>query len=171
MNGDGEEDLKSAMRVLLDPDQAARYFLQPSAGDVTVVIPFNHEVIDQWRVDGNDPTALRDLLAKVTAQRPGGNTNIYDCAIAGLDAMTGASLEGYAPAIILMTDGRSNDGSFDDLQERLGQASPGIVPVYAILFGDAAEEQLTEIIEATSGRIFDGQTDLIGAMRDAKGYN
>ena len=171
MQGQGEQDLKSAMRVLLDPDQAARYFLQPSTGDVTIVIPFDSDVMAQWRVDGNDPAALRDLLARVTAQQTSGGTNIYAPVIAGLDAMEGATMEDYAPAIILMTDGKSNQGNFAELQARMERASPGTVPVYAILFGDASEDQLTEITEATAGRIFDGRTDLIGAMREAKGYN
>jgi Ca-activated chloride channel family protein len=171
MEGDGEKDLKSAMRVLLEPDQAARYFLQRSTGDVTIVIAFNDGLIDRWRVEGNDPAALRDLLAQVTAQDAGGGTNIYAPVIAGLDAMEGPGMEDYSPAIILMTDGESNEGSFADLQPRLGQASIGTVPVYAILFGDASEDQLIEITDATTGRIFDGQTDLIDAFRQAFGYN
>jgi Ca-activated chloride channel family protein len=171
MEGKGEEDLKSAMRILLDPDEASRYFLQPSPGDLTVVIPFNVDALDQWRTDGNDPEALRELLAKVTAQGTGGGTDIYAPVIAGLDAMEDITLENYSPAIILMTDGESNDGEFADLQRRFEQASPGEVPVYAILFGNASEDQLTEITTATSGRIFDGRSDLIGALRSAKGYN
>jgi Ca-activated chloride channel family protein len=171
MAGDGEEDLTSAMRTLLDPDVAARYFLQPSTGDVTIVIPFNEAVIDQWRTEGNDPTALLDLLGRVTALDAAGGTNIYDPVIVSLDAMEGVGIEDYSPAIILMTDGESNRGSFDDLEARIASGIGSDVPVYAILFGDASEEQLAEITEATSGRIFDGRTDLVAAIRTAKGYN
>src|SRR5215207_5162450 len=110
MEGSGEDNLKAAMRILLDPDEASRYFLQPSPGDITVIIPFNADALDQWRADGNDPEALRDLLAKVTALGTGGGTDIYAPVIAGLDAMEGVNLEDYSPAIILMTDGESNDG-------------------------------------------------------------
>ena len=140
---------------------------------VTVVIPFDDRVIDRWRTDGIDPAALRGLLARVTAEGTGGGTNIYDPVIAGLDAMEGINLEDYSPTIILMTDGRANAGRLDDLETRLGQP-PGTVPIYAILFGDASTAELTAITEATSGRIFDifdGQSDLIGAFREAKGYN
>jgi Ca-activated chloride channel family protein len=171
MEGDGEEQLESAMRVLLDPEQAARYLLQPSSRDVTVVIPFDSGTRGQWRTDGNDPDLLRDLLVKVTDQGAGGGTAIYGCLIAALDAMAGRP-RGYEPAIILMTDGQSNEGpGFDEVQARLGQEVPGPVPVYGIMFGNASEGQLNEIAEATSGRVFDGRNDLIGALRDAKGYN
>ena len=123
MEGKGATDLKTAMRVLLEPEQAARYLLQPSSGDITIVLPFNGGVIDQWRADGNDPTVLRDLLAKVTAQQPDGGTDIYDCVVAGLDAMQSIDTESYAPAIILMTDGRSNEGEFADVRARLRSGS------------------------------------------------
>ena len=125
MEGSGEEELEAAMAVLLDPEQAARYLLQPSSRDVTVVIPFNDQPIDQWRADGNDPDTLRSLLRQVTAQAPGGGTNIYSCVNRALDVMEQAGLEGYEPAIVLMTDGRSRDGSFDDLEERLGGGVAG----------------------------------------------
>lgn len=170
MHGDGARDMKAAMAAILDPDQATQYLLQPSAQDITIVIPFDDEVIDRWRVDGNDPADLRALLGQVTDEDPDGGTNIYDPVIAALDAM-GSELDGYAPAIILMTDGHSNGGSFSDVEERLDTATGHVVPIYSIMFGDASEEQVTELAEATSGRVFDGTTDLIDAFRQAKGYN
>lgn len=171
MEGAGEEELTAAMGVLLDPVQASRYFLQPASRDVTVVLPFDQNVMAEWRTDGNDPEALRGLLAQVTAHETGGNTGIYGCVIAAMDILARAELEGYAPAIILMTDGASNVGEFRDLAERIAAGPPGVVPVYGILFGDASEEQLNEIAGATSGRVFAGQTDLVSAMRAAKGNN
>lgn len=171
MNGSGEEELESAMTVLLDPEQAAQYLLQPSSRDVTVVIPFDDQPIHQWRTDGNDPEALRGLLDQVTDGEPDGGTAIHRCVVRALDVMEEASLEGYEPAIVLMTDGQSNRDSFEDLTKRLVQGSLGTVPVYGILFGDASDDQLNQIAEATSGRVFDGRDDLIGALRDARGNN
>jgi Ca-activated chloride channel family protein len=171
MGGDGERDLTAAMGTLLDPAQASRYLLQTTSNDITIVIPFNGGVIDQWRVDGNDPAELLDLLAKIDAQGADGKTNIYAPVIAGLDAMEGIDIEDYSPAIVLMTDGRSNGGRLSQLQQRLERDSAGTVPVYAILFGDASADQLDEIADATAGRVFDGRSDLIAAMRDVRGYN
>ena len=171
MEGSGEDQLEDAMAVLLDPEQSARYLLQPSSRDVTVVIPFNDQPIDEWRVDGNEPGALRSLLDKVIAQDADDGTAIHRCVNRALDTIEQANLDGYEPAIVLMTDGKSNEDSFDDLEERLAPESSTTVPVYGILFGDASEDQLTRIAEATSGRVFDGRDDLIGALRDAKANN
>jgi Ca-activated chloride channel family protein len=170
MEGDGSGDLKAAMTAILDPEQAARYLLQPSAQDVTIVIPFNDGIIDQWRVDGDDPQDLGALLNRIIERDPGGGTDIYRPVIAALDAM-GTSLDGYAPAIILMTDGQSNDDRLDDLQVRLGDVTGQMVPVYPILFGEASTEQVEQIAGLTFGRVFDGRDDLIAAFRQAKGYN
>jgi uncharacterized protein YegL len=166
MAGDGEEDLKEAMRVMLDQEEAAKYFLQRTENDITIVIPFNGEVIEVWRAEGSDPEALNALLNKVLAQDPGGETNIYDPMIAALDQMEG-SLEGYAPAIILLTDGHSNEGSFEEFQARWNEGSPEGIPVYSILFGDASDEQLVQVSEATTGDIYDGRDGLIDALRDS----
>jgi Ca-activated chloride channel family protein len=170
MEGAGEEQLEDAMAILLDPQQAANYLLQPSSRDITVVIPFDDEPYNQWRVDGNDPDALSSLLDRVTAEDPGGGTAIHGCVNRALDTIEQANLESHEPAIVLMTDGISDD-SFEDIEGRLEEQSPNMVPVYGILFGDASEDQLITIAEATSGRVFDGRDDLIGALRDAKANN
>jgi Ca-activated chloride channel family protein len=43
MRGMGEQQVKDAMRTLLDPDIASQYLLQPSPRDVSIVIFFNTE--------------------------------------------------------------------------------------------------------------------------------
>lgn len=172
MSGRGEEDLKAAMRTLLDQEQATRYLLQGSPGDITIVIPFNDRLLNEWTVTGNDPRALLGLYEQIYATPVGGGTDIYSPAIRGLELLRGRNYEDYSTAIILMTDGQSNTGKkIDDL--RRGQETLGIrdVPVYSILFGSASQGQLDEIARLTSGRVFDGRKGLIDAFREAKGYN
>lgn len=171
MKGEGEDELTDAMEVLLDPTLSARYFLQPSPRDVTVVLPFDHDIDHRWRADGSDPAELRELFQRVQSEDAGGDTAIYKCVTEALDILGSADLKGYAPAIILMTDGKSNTGSLQDVRERWAQGPPGVIPVYGILFGNASEDEIEEIAEASSGRVFDGKSDLIGAMRAAKGNN
>ena len=74
MEGDGEEELTDAMEILLDPDLAARYMLQPSPRDVTVVLPFDDDIDERWRADGNDPAVLRDLFERVKSEDASGST-------------------------------------------------------------------------------------------------
>lgn len=170
MRDAGEDDLKGAMRMLLDQPTAGKFLLQTSARDITVVIPFSDHPIAQWKVEGNDPEALSGLLAQINALQAEGGTDIFTPAIHARDLIHGrAGLEGYSPAIILMTDGKSEDGmSLDDFKERWKASD---VPIYSITFGKADDSQLKEMGRISSGRVFDGRSDLVRAFRQARGYN
>lgn len=174
MRGQREEGLKSAMRLILDQDQARQSLLQAAPEDVTTVLTFSGKILDEWTVQGNNPDALRQLWTKVNARVPYGETDIYSPINRALDLMKQhPNLENYFPAVILMTDGESNTGaSFRDVQEHIHDLKlPVEVPVFAIRFGEASEEQLKQLTDWTSGRMFDGKADLIQAFRDVKGYN
>jgi Ca-activated chloride channel family protein len=170
MEGEGERQLEAAMRLLLEQEQARDYLLQASPRDVTIVLPFNHGILGEWEVFGNDPTELMQLYGSITDQRPDGGTNIYFPVSHALGILEDADLNDRFPAIILMTDGQSNEGSFSEVQQAYRRAELD-VPVFAITFGDASTEQLQEITELTSGRIYDGTSDLVKAFRSAKGNN
>ncbi len=164
MKGDGKEDMTEAMRVMLDQEEAATYFLQRTGDDITIVIPFTDAVGDQWRVEGNDNSELTNLWEQIAKKEVGGGTDIYLPIIAALDEMEGA-IDGYAPAIILLTDGRSKDDNVEAMEERWLAGSPDGIPVYSILFGDADDDQLEKIAELTSGDVYDGRDGLIDALR------
>lgn len=169
----GEDDLKGAMRTLLDQPTAARYLLQSSARDVTVVIPFNDHPQAQWTVEGNDPNNLSGLIAQITSMQADGGTDIFTPALQARDIIRShGTLEGYFPAIILMTDGKSEDGlSLDQFTQRWKAAGGPDVPIYSITFGNADDKQLKQLAQISSGRVFDGRQDLVRAFRQARGYN
>jgi Ca-activated chloride channel family protein len=169
MRGTGEQQVKEAMRTLLDPDIASRYLLQPSARDVSIVIFFDSEPSAPLRVQGNDPRELRRLLAEIERKGAGGGTNMYKATVAALKLFETYEHElgQYQTAVIVMSDGKS-EGSLRDVQRhRLSRD----VPVYTIPFGEADPQQMRELAGFTSGRMFDGKADMLQAFREAKGYN
>jgi Ca-activated chloride channel family protein len=167
----GSTQVKAAMQLLLDQQEARKYFLQASSDDHIVVIPFNHKIIDQWQADGRQNDSLKAVLDLVNKLYPDGGTDIYSPVIQGLRDILTQDSNRYIPAVILMTDGQSNTGkTFADLQTAWS-ASGRDIPVFAILFGDASETQLREITNLTRGNIFDGRVDMVSAFRKAKGYN
>ena len=174
MQGQGIADLKAAMRLLLTPSEARRYLLQASAKDVVRVIPFNHAPIADWTASGNGANAQSALFRQIDSLKESGGTDIYTPVMRAFDDLKQVSkLDDYFPAVILMTDGRSNrGGNFATLQQHLQQSGVNAdVPVFAVLFGEASEDQLREITTSTFGRIFDGRKDLVRAFREARGYN
>ncbi|HXB06443.1 MAG TPA: VWA domain-containing protein [Puia sp.] len=168
----GSDQVKQAMQLLLDQQQAKRFFLQASGDDRLIIIPFNNDLLPGWQIEGNQPDSLAAILTQIQNLYPSGGTDIYSPAIQGLETIKRLDTGGkYIPAVILMTDGESNTGKhFEDLQT--AWTANGLdIPIFAITFGDASDNQLKQITGLTRGYLFDGKKDLITAFRKAKGYN
>lgn len=171
MEGKGESDLESAMRMLLDQDIASRYMIQAAPRDITIVVPFDGTVRTQsiLTCTGNDPAKLRSLWSELQNEDAAGATDCYIALRRAFKEAKRYRFENFSTAVILMTDGRS-DGDADLMQQEWQNGTQS-VPVYSVMFGDADPTQLKEIATLTSGKVFDGKKDLISAMREAKGYN
>jgi Ca-activated chloride channel family protein len=171
MQGAGVSQLKNAMQILLDQAMAKKYLLKTSDEDKIIVIPFSDSCLAEWKVDGNKKEDMDSLLYKIENFAAGGSTDIYSPVMKGLAEISAIDFNKYSPAVILMTDGQSNYGKkFEDFKAYWQQLGKDI-PVFAITFADASEDQLTEITELARGTIFDGKKDLVTAFRKAKGYN
>lgn len=171
MYGEGEEQMKQAMRILLDQQEAQKYYLNTGNKDVTSVIAFSDTILKKWNITGNDPTTMQEMLTDIENFQIQGGTDVYTPAIEALRQLAVADNETFTTAVILMTDGKSNVGKkFDDLKREYERLDKDI-PVFSILFGDASEEQLDAISEMTRARTFDGKEDLVKAFKEAKGYN
>ena len=175
MKGPRIDSLKEAMKLILDPNEAKKNLLQSSPKDVTVVITFSDQILNEWTIQGNDPKQAEELWQKINDAQPTGGTDIYSPVVRALELCRdrGQKLSGYFPAVILMTDGESNTGkTMSDLKAFYqGADFGGDAPVFGIQFGEASQSQLKDVSELTAGRTFDGRKDLTAAFREAKGYN
>ncbi len=173
---DGENKLKSAMRQLLDQKSARKFLLQTSESDITIVIPFNHEIIAEYSVIGNDPAKLGELINKINELSSDGGTDIYIPILRAFEIFEKSKdqLSNYFPAVIIITDGKSNENknTIEILKQFMRDHNFGWdTPVFGITVGNADKEQLEEIAALTFGQVFDGTSDLINAFRKAKGHN
>lgn len=176
MEGAPLSELKQAMTLLLDPQAASVNLLQPSSRDVTIVLPFNHKTLPPTTIEGSEKAELTKALRAVQDLQADGGTDIYYAIYEAFEAMsdwhdTGALFD-YLPAIVAMTDGAS---SIDNREGLLGymkrSAFAQDIPIHAIAFGEADEEQLNELSQISIGRLFHAGDDLASALRKAKGYN
>ena len=168
MAGEGNEALVQAMGQLLLQENAEKNFLQASKEEITILIPFNGDVIASYTAQGSG-SELENLYQLVQEQPVGGGTDMYAAAIRAAELLQGYDLSRYTPAIILLTDGQSG-GSFSQFQEAYSQLDAQ-VPVFSIMFGDADETQLEDLARYTNARVFDGRENLTEAFRAVKGYN
>jgi len=169
MDGAGEEQLEAAMNFLFTPERAREVLVQWMPQDRILVYPFDSRTRTGLTASG-DAAAQQTLLNDVLAESPGGGTDMYACAQDALKQLTTEpDLAEYLPAIVILTDGRS-EGDMNAFLARWHAVRPAI-PVFGITFGDADVSQLEALATATAARVFDGRDDLAGAFRAARGYN
>lgn len=166
MYGSGEEELKNAMKYILNKDEASKDLLQFSENDLITVIPFDS--YNQGILKSKSGTDTSDLIHTIEGITPGGGTNIYDCAMEALNQVDSVG-DDYTKTVILMTDGESNRGSYQALAREYN--SHKNIPIYSIMFGNSNDEQLNEIASLTNAKVFDGKTSLIRAFKEVRSYN
>lgn len=170
MSGSGQRQLMEALEQVLDQEQAKKNLLQANPNEKNMFLLFNDSVFERYESSGKADD-LKQVLNRIHGHEPYDGTDIYGTAIEALRELDALNLEDYNPAIILMSDGRSNGrDDYRDFENVYVEGSYD-VPVFAIMFGDAREEEMVEITALTNGRVFDGREDLIGAFRKVKGYN
>lgn len=168
MIGSGIAELTDAMEYILNEEEAKKDLLQYTSKDKITIIPFSSNVIDIWQ--GADGSNTTELIKKIKELKPTGSTNIYDTSIRALDILKNEDTNQYNVSIILMTDGVSNMGTYENLLNKYTNLNKEI-PIYSITFGSAYEDELKMIADLTNAKIFDGKTDLLKAFKEVRGYN
>jgi Ca-activated chloride channel family protein len=168
MQGAGEDQVQHAMTTLLTPAEAAKGLIQWTAVDRILILPFDSQVREVDSGDGT-PAEQAALLAAVHKQSANDGTDMYGCAERAMTEMEPYLKTGiYLPAIVIMTDGRSDrTGDFTATWNAKGHG----VPIFGVTFGDADKSQLDELAQLTRARVFDGRNDLAQAFRSVRGYN
>ena len=143
MKSEGYEELLNATEYILTEELAGKDLLQFTEKDKITVIPFSTNVIDIWNTqNGADTLELRNKISKL---QPSGSTNIYDTAIKALEILKEEDKNLYNVSVVLMTDGASNRGNYETLKYYYNSQNMQI-PIYSILFGDAYENELNDVL-------------------------
>jgi Ca-activated chloride channel family protein len=169
MGNGGSDQVKAAMKLLLDPAQAQQHMLQMGANDKVFVIPFRDTPDPTLGPAG--PKEANKLIGQIDAINADGGTDIYSPAIKGLDVLSQYGTDDYNLSIVLLTDGESNTGAVLGDFKRAYAAAGRDIPVFSIMFGQANPAQLNDLAKETRGLVFDGSTDLVGAFKKVRGYN
>ena len=142
-----------------------------------VLLPFSDapQTPAPFTIDAAHPQPSRDVLrAAIERLQTGGNTAVYDSLITAYHEFDAAADKGRFTSIVLMTDGENNRGNDLTAFKRFLSARPSgavPVPVFPILFGEAAEPQMRQIAAATGGDTWDARGgDLTRAFCEVRGY-
>jgi Ca-activated chloride channel family protein len=181
MEGDRLDQLKTAMKALTGTDSSLTgRFARFRSHEQVTMITFAAQVedireftIDDTAPTGPDMTSIRDFIDGLGTHD---GTAIYTGLEAGYAAV--AKAQAIDPdrfySIVLMTDGENNagiePGQFADDYGAL--ADPvRTVHTYAVLFGDAEKDAMTEIATLTGGSVFDATTTSLQTIfKQIRGY-
>ena len=178
MAGDRLAALKSAMGRLTGADDTRGVRRFRDREEVSL-ISFASKVksTHTHSVPEQDPQAeLAAIDADVQALTALGGTAVYSSleeAYRVIERQQSTAKDDRFTSIVLMTDGESNEGASDGDFKKFYQGLPPSereVPVFPILFGDAAKGQLQGIADLTGGKLFDGTGSLEGAFEEIRGY-
>ena len=168
----GADGLQAALEAVLLPEQAAVSWLQTMPEDTTIVIPFAAELGRPLTIRGNAPSDFQWLAGQLAEQESGGGTNLYDTTRRGLWAIEEAGLGNRLSAVILVTDGQSNEGEIALVDDAFDDSPIGEqVAVHAVLTGDSWQEQVQPIVARAGGQVFDNGSDLTADLRAARAGN
>ncbi|MFD7986731.1 VWA domain-containing protein [Kitasatospora indigofera] len=178
MSGGRLASLKSAMARLTGSDDSRGTTRFRDREEVTLISfasrvksTKTHSVPAQ-----NSGAELASIDRDVQALGADGGTAVYSSleeAYRVIDRQQSTAKDDRFTSIVLMTDGESNEGASADDFKAFYQGLPSsgrAVPVFPILFGDAAKGQLQGIADLTGGKLFDGTGSLEGAFEEIRGY-
>ncbi|WP_106319279.1 VWA domain-containing protein [Actinoplanes italicus] len=143
-----------------------------------ILLPFSSRPAapQRYTVDAAAPQPSRDLLRAAAGRlRAGGDTAVYDSLLAAYREIDGAADRNRFASIVLMTDGESNRGRvLADFEKQVRQrpATAEPVPVFPVLFGEAAEGQMRRVATVSGGELWDARRggDLTKTFCQIRGY-
>jgi Ca-activated chloride channel family protein len=181
MDGDRLNSVKRTFDNLTGADQTITgRFARLRAREEITILPFNGKVTDDRTftvtdVTANSPdlVAVRNYVDRLSAND---GTAIYDALTrAYQEAATAKVAEpDRFYSVVLMTDGESNTGSDANGFKRFYNSQPDAVkaiPTFAIIFGEASPQALTDIASLTGGQVFDSRNvSLPSVFKVIRGY-
>jgi len=162
------DHLKNAAQLVFDQNLAKEYYLQANPMDITTVMLFNDDIVDNPQtVQGNDPAQMHSLFQFIDNHSPNGGTNFYTCLSKAAELIKQHQGEARKRLLILMTDGMSDTNGRDDAINALKAIG---VPVVCIPFGQDADESQLRYIATQTGGTVTAREDIVTALREATGY-
>ena len=127
-----------------------------------------------------DTAAKQRVLGQVRdyaeALRMSGGTALYDAVLVALTSMNAERQRdpGYQYSVVAFTDGEANKGrTLAEFKTAYAQLPEDVkaIPVFMVLFGEANEQALKELVTITGGRLFDARkSSLYSVFKDIRAY-
>ncbi|MGD8475187.1 MAG: substrate-binding domain-containing protein [Anaerolineae bacterium] len=179
MKGAGIRDLKAALKSLTGTDTSLTgQFARFRDRERVTMVPFDEVVssASTFDVEIEDQVAFAEIQAYADSLRASGGTAIFSALREtyrqALDALIMDPDRYYS--IVLMSDGQNTDGislrEFLSYYNSLPEDAQRI-KTFTIIFGEADEDTMKAIADATGGRVFDAKSEPLSVIfKKIRGY-
>ncbi|MES2934146.1 MAG: VWA domain-containing protein, partial [Pseudomonadota bacterium] len=179
MEGERLAKMKEAVQALTKSDAStSARFSTFRAREQIEVTPFSSAAHASRKYElGQDVTKNTQILGQlgqdIGALRAGGGTAIFS-SIASVYSEAQAALRkgDRSVSIVLLTDGENTHGmDLNEFKVFVTEHGQPVVPVFAILYGDAKLNEMEDLASSTGGRMFDARkVKLARVMKEIRTY-
>jgi Ca-activated chloride channel family protein len=177
MQGERIESLRQAVVGLTGADSSLTgKFSKFHGREQVTLLPFNGVPLAPQQFSVTGDAELGQIKAAAQQLSATGGTAIYSSLRAGYDLLRtqAASDPDRFTSIVLMTDGENTSGDefadFSAFHKGLEGSLRG-VPVFPVLFGESASDEMRQVATMSGGKVFDARTrTLSDAFKEIRGY-
>ena len=186
MNGNGRrQQLVQALQYIAGDDASltgriARLTSREKVWMLTFSDAVNDPVFFQLPKAAASTDAKQQVLANVRdyadSLRMTGGTALYDAVLTALTTMNTERQKnpGYQYSVVAFTDGEVNKGrNLEQFKAAYAQLPEDVkaIPVFMVLFGEANEGALKDLVTTTGGRVFDARkASLYSVFKDIRAF-
>jgi len=186
MNGNGRrQQLVQALQYIAGEDASltgriARLTSREKVWMLTFLTQVNEPVFFKLPKTSDKPEAKQQVLASVRDYadnlRMTGGTALYDAVLQALTTMNTERQKNpnYQYSVVAFTDGEVNKGrDLSQFKADYAQLPEDVkaIPVFMVLFGEANEAALKDLVTTTGGRVFDARSaSLYSVFKDIRAY-
>jgi Ca-activated chloride channel homolog len=179
MQGERINQAKDALNELISRDNAGSgRFSTFRAREHIEIMPFSDHTLENKVYDlTQDGEKNREVLNRIGQQvnqlMPDGGTAIFSSVAKVYPNAQAVLAKGERTvSIVLLTDGKNTHGmGLAAFKEFVAKQGEPLVPVFAILYGDAKQTEMQELAESTGGRVFDARkVNLSRVMKDIRTF-
>lgn len=157
-----ESEMKKAIEALTVNVPTNNKFAKLRNREKVILMPFSSNVYDikEFEIQSSNPQTLSIINNYVSSLQMDGGTAIFSATLQAITTLKQKYNNNYQFSVILLTDGEKTAGiSSSRFLANLQQLNieKGTIKVFPVLFGDAKQNELALIAEATNGKIFDSR--------------
>lgn len=171
MQGEREVQMKQAISSLTVSSSSDTKYAKLRPREKVWIVPFSSDIygVKKFELNGNINSINKSINDYVQSLQMDGGTALFSAAAQAVNILKQEMSvnSDYRFSVVVLTDGQVNQGiNLEQFQQFMQQSNlkQGDIRIYPVLFGDAKNDELQAMAQASGGKIFDGKNKGLAAV-------